>query len=187
MAYEFNTVKVLVAEDNAPMQELIRSLLITFGIENYIPAKNGEEAFQAFCKHNPDIVIADWMMNPIDGISLVRKIRTSSLSPNPFVPVILMTGFSEKRQVIEARDSGITEFLVKPFNARDLYRRLSQIIEKPRQFVRTENFFGPDRRRKSNDDYKGPLRRDEDDGYQAAYSSTDQVYIDMIPDTRKRG
>ena len=61
------------------------------------------------------------------------------------------------------RDAGVTEFLVKPFNARDLYRRIVQIIERPRQFVRSEDFFGPDRRRKRESNYAGPRRREEDD------------------------
>ena len=73
-----------------------------------------------------------------------------------------MTGFSEERRVINARDAGITEFLVKPFNTRDLYKRLYQIIEKPRQFVRCEEFFGPDRRRRSSSNYDGPGRRATD-------------------------
>lgn len=80
-------------------------------------------------------------MKPVDGISLTRRLRNDPLSPNQYVPVILMTGFSEKRRVMQARDVGVTEFLVKPFNARDLYRRIAQIIEKPRQFVRSEDFL----------------------------------------------
>ena len=102
------------------------------------------------------------MMGPLDGISFTRRVRNDPSSANQFTPVILMTGFTEKRRVMEARDAGITEFLVKPFNARDLYRRMAQIIEKPRQFVRSEDFFGPDRRRKSDKDYSGERRRGED-------------------------
>src|SRR6185295_5167920 len=125
-------------EDNQPMLEVTKALLMTFGVSNVIVAQNGEVGFKRFCESNPDIVIADWMMKPIDGIALTRQIRTDALSPNPYVPIILMTGFSEKRRVIQARDAGVTEFLVKPFNARDLYRRIAQLIERPRQFVRSE-------------------------------------------------
>lgn len=74
----------------------------------------------------------------------------------------MMTGFSSKLRVEGARDNGITEFLVKPFTAQDLYARVFQIIEKPRKFVDTGEFFGPDRRRKSGKGYEGPRRRDED-------------------------
>ena len=163
MAYQFNKISILIVEDNLPMMELTKSLLETFGIQYVDSAKDGAEGFQKFCQNNYDLVIADWMMKPMDGISLTRRIRNDPLSPNQFVPVILVTGFSEKRRVIQARDVGVTEFLVKPFNARDLYRRIAQIVEKPRQFVRSEDFFGPDRRRKRKSAYLGPKRREDDD------------------------
>lgn len=162
MSYQLEAIKVLVVEDNQPMLELAKSILGTFGVGMVYTSKNGEDGFRKFCEINPDLVIADWMMKPMDGISLTRRIRNDPASPNQFVPVILMTGFSEKRRVIQARDAGVTEFLVKPFNARDLYRRISQVIERPRQFVRSDDFFGPDRRRKREDVYYGPMRRDSD-------------------------
>lgn len=162
MNYHFDDVKILVVEDNQPMLEITKTLLATFGVGTIVGARDGEEGFREYCELDPDIVIADWMMKPVDGISLARRIRNDLRSPNPYVPIILMTGFSEMRRVIQARDAGVTEFLVKPFTARDLYKRITQIIERPRQFVRSEDFFGPDRRRKSSTEYTGPLRRETD-------------------------
>lgn len=162
MSYQFENIKVLIVEDNQPMLELAKSILMTFGVNDVDISKNGEDGFRKFCSNVPDLVVADWMMKPMDGISLTRRIRNDPSSPNQFVPVILMTGFSEKRRVFQARDAGVTEFLVKPFNARDLYRRITQVIEKPRQFVRSDDFFGPDRRRKKSEQYGGPQRRDTD-------------------------
>lgn len=159
MSYRFDDISILVVEDNQPMLEITKTLLTTFGVGTVHGAKDGDAGFEAYCKYKPDIVIADWMMKPVDGISLARRIRNDPASPNHFVPIILMTGFSEMRRVIQARDAGVTEFLVKPFTARDLFKRLTQIIERPRQFVRSEDFFGPDRRRKGADDYHGPMRR----------------------------
>lgn len=163
MSYQLQSIRVLIVEDNQPMLDLAKSILATFGVGMVYTAKNGEDGFKKFCDLNPDLVVADWMMKPMDGISLTRRIRNDAASPNQFVPVILMTGFSEKRRVIQARDAGVTEFLVKPFNARDLYRRISQVIERPRQFVRSEDFFGPDRRRIRTTAYHGPQRRETDD------------------------
>jgi two-component system chemotaxis response regulator CheY len=162
MTYQFDRLKVLVVEDNQPMLEIAKTLLLTFGVGEVLTARNGDEGFKVFCKEDPDIVIADWMMTPVDGITLTRRIRSELRSPNHYVPIILMTGFSEKRRVIQARDAGVTEFLVKPFTARDLYKRIAQLIERPRQFVRSEDFFGPDRRRKMAAEYAGPFRRDTD-------------------------
>ncbi len=144
------------------MLDLTRSLLEAFGVKTVYTAQDGEAGFHEYSRFQQDIIIADWMMKPMDGISLTRKIRNDPRSPNQFVPVILMTGFSERRRVIQARDAGVTEFLVKPFNARDLYRRINQAIERPRQFVRSESFFGPDRRRRAMKNYDGPLRRSTD-------------------------
>lgn len=159
-------ISVLVVEDNQPMLDIAKSLLLTFGVGHVIGASDGEMGFKRFCEYNPDIVLADWMMKPMDGMSFTRMIRNNEHSPNPYVPVILMTGFSERRRVLQARDAGVTEFLVKPFNARDLYKRIAQVIERPRQFVRSENFFGPDRRRlrpgAEPRQYPGPYRREND-------------------------
>lgn len=163
MSYQLHRISVLVVEDNQPMLDITKSLLVTFGVGHVIGAQNGDIGFKRFCEYNNDIIIADWMMKPTDGISFTRQVRNDSQSPNPYVPIILMTGFSEKRRVLQARDSGVTEFLVKPFNARDLYRRLVQVIERPRQFVRAPDFFGPDRRRKkAAGKYEGPFRRESD-------------------------
>lgn len=161
MAYQMHKISVLIVEDNLPMLEIAKSLLLAFGVGHVITAQNGEIGYKRYCEFNPDIVIADWMMKPVDGISLTRIIRNDPRSPNPYVPIILMTGFSEKRRVFQARDAGVTEFLVKPFNARDLYKRLVQVIERPRQYVKAEDFFGPDRRR-SHSSYDGPRRREND-------------------------
>ncbi|MCK5284186.1 MAG: response regulator [Alphaproteobacteria bacterium] len=173
MTYQFQKISVLVVEDNQPMLDLTKSLLNTFGVDSVYCTKHGKEGFRVFCQENPDLIIADWMMKPVDGISLTRRIRNDSKSPNQFVPVILMTGFSEKRRVVQARDAGVTEFLVKPFSARDLYRRVAQIIERPRQFIRSEDFFGPDRRRKKPKYYKGALRRESD------FDDADKYEVDI--------
>lgn len=151
-----------MVDDNHPMLEITKSLLLTFGVGQILTAKDGERAFELYLQYNPDLIITDWMMRPMDGITLAKKIRRDKESVNPYVPVILMTGFTERHRIFEARDQGITEILVKPFKARDLYKRLYQIIEKPRQFVKSDEFFGPDRRRRAPEDYNGARRRGED-------------------------
>lgn len=162
MAYQFDQISVLIVEDTQPTALMVRSILETFGVKKVFIARNGEDGFEMFCRHNTDIVIADWMMKPVNGIALTHMIRNEPASPNPFVPIILMTGFSEKNRVMEARDAGVTEFLVKPFFAKDLYKRIVQATERPRQYVRTQEFFGPDRRRVRDETYRGPRKRRED-------------------------
>lgn len=162
MAYELDSVKLLIVDDMAPMLSLIKSTLKIMGFHEIYTARDGEEAFELVCKHDPDLILTDWVMDPIDGLEFTKNVRKDPMTPNPYVPIIMMTGFSSKLRVEMSRDHGITEFIVKPFNAKDLYARIFQIIEKPRQFVDAGDFFGPDRRRKRGDNYQGPRRRNVD-------------------------
>jgi DNA-binding response OmpR family regulator len=85
-------------------------------------------------------------------------VRTDDDSPNMFLPIIMMTGHTERARIFSARDAGVTEFLAKPVTAKSLLMRLTNIIEHPRPFVRAKGYFGPDRRRRS-EEYAGPERR----------------------------
>lgn len=162
MAFHFEKLSVLVVEDTIPMLKLVSSVLDTLGVGNILTAANGEEGFNVFCSENPDIVITDWHMQPINGIELVQKIRLDKNSPNRTTPIVMMTGFSAMPRVAQARDTGVTEFLVKPFSANDLARRIAYVINKPRDFIETPDYFGPDRRRRKIENYKGPYRRSSD-------------------------
>jgi two-component system, chemotaxis family, chemotaxis protein CheY len=70
-----------------------------------------------------------------------------------------VTGHSEKKRVISARDAGVTEFLAKPISAKSLYHRILNIVINPRPFIKSKNYFGPDRRRNAAANYTGPERR----------------------------
>lgn len=148
MTYTFRSISVLVVENSEPMSDLTRDVLKSFGISVVHTTIGAEAGFKAFCKTKPDLVIVDWLEGTMNGVDLTKKIRTDEKSPNTFVPILLMTGFSQKRRVEKARDSGITEFLVKPFTAKALYQKIEYMIEKPRLFVLNNQYFGPDRRRK---------------------------------------
>jgi len=99
-------------------------------------------------------------MEPLDGIDFTRMVRTAPDSPNPFVPIIMLTAHSSMERVIQARDSGVNEFLAKPVTAKGLYNRIATVIESPRQFVRASEYFGPDRRR-SVKEFMGMDRRSD--------------------------
>lgn len=177
MAYNFSDLRVLVIEDNQPMLEITRSILFAFGVGEAYGVRNGEAGYKLYCEMDPDLIICDWMMQPMDGISFTRQVRTNPMSPNPFVPIILITGFSVKKRVMQARDAGVTEFLSKPFSAKDLYTRIVQVVERPRKYIRSYDFFGPDRRRNRPDsDYEGPKRRKNDEGRKTVSKSD----IDII-------
>jgi two-component system chemotaxis response regulator CheY len=101
-------------------------------------------------------------MQPMDGLEFTIQVRTSKESPNPQVPIIMVSGHTKIQQVQAARDSGITEFIVKPITTRDLLARLADISERPRPFVRSDSYLGPDRRRRNLENYAGPKRRQGD-------------------------
>ncbi len=191
MSYNLSQVKILLVEDMPPMLSLTTSILTMFGFQIVHGAKNVQEAYKLFCRNNHDLIITDWLMEPEDGLDLVRMVRRNEDTPNPYVPVILMTGYSDQTRVEMARDLGVTEFLMKPYSAHDMYMRIVQIIEKPRQFVDTGQFFGPDRRRRKNVDFYGIDRRDDVNkniGKEDALENKEEIEVvlrDMKNDLKK--
>ena len=163
MGATFDHLKALVVEDNAHMRVLLRSLLAALGLKDVREAANGSEAFALMRDMNPDLILTDLTMRPVDGIAFTREVRLSDQSPNPFVPVIMITGHTERHRVVSARDAGVTEFLAKPITAQALYLRIAEIVERPRPFVRCDAYFGPDRRRRVDPNFLGPWRRYDDE------------------------
>ena len=94
-----------------------------------------------------------------DGLELTQMIRQPGANANPYVAIIMLTGHSEKKRVASARDAGVTEFLAKPISAKGLYQRIVNVVANPRPFIKTKTYFGPDRRRNTNNAYIGPERR----------------------------
>ena len=158
----FENLKALIVEDNAHMRSLLRALLNSLGVKDISEASNGQMAIELLRERKSDLVLTDLAMKPMDGLELTRYIRNNDHSPNPFVPIIMISGHTEKYRVEAARDAGVTEFLAKPITAHDLFARVAEIVERPRAFVRCGKYFGPDRRRHRAEGYNGPWRRAED-------------------------
>ena len=154
-------LRVLVVDDNAAMRGIVRAVLGAFGCDNVLEADNAKRALSYLREDQIDLLICDWKMTPMDGMSLVKLLRDQEKSPNPFIPIIMLTAYAEPSRVREARDAGVTEFLVKPFSSEALFKRIQVVINRPRPFVRTKVFFGPDRRRRAAEDYAGPERRED--------------------------
>jgi len=158
----FELLKILMVDDNHHMRVLLTEILRAIGVKHLFEAADGAQALALLREQPIDIVMTDLAMQPLDGIDFVRLIRNSRDSPNPMVPVIMITGHSTTRRVAEARDVGVTEFLSKPVTARGVIERINRVVENPRPFVRTGDYFGPDRRRRQAPDYQGPYRRERD-------------------------
>ena len=162
MAAGLESLKALVVEDNTHMRSLLRALLNALGIKDVSEAIHGQAGLEALRDRKIDLVLTDLAMSPVDGLELTRYLRNDENSPNPFVPIIMITGHTERYRVEAARDAGVTEFLAKPITAHNLFARITEILERPRAFVRCDGYFGPDRRRQEIENYAGPRRRAEE-------------------------
>jgi CheY-like chemotaxis protein len=162
MSGGFETLKALIVEDNQHMRSLLRALLNSVGLTDISEASQGATAIELLRRRRPDLVLTDLAMKPMDGLQFTRYVRHDPQSPTPFVPIIMITGHTEKHRVEAARDAGVTELLAKPVTAGNLFARIAEIVERPRAFVRTDSYFGPDRRRHRTEGYSGPWRRAED-------------------------
>ena len=156
---DFNKLRFLVCDDNPHMRRILRTLLHSFGAREVYEAEDGATALEMYMNSAPDIVITDWSMPIFDGLELVQMIRQPESKGNPYAPIIMLSGHSEKRRVTMARDAGVTEFLAKPISAKSLYLRIISVVAHPRPFVKTKTYFGPDRRRNTTSSYLGPERR----------------------------
>ena len=125
MRYEL--LKILLVDDNHYMRVLLGEILRAIGVQHLFEANDGAEALQAMRNNAIDIVMTDLSMQPLDGIDFVRLLRNSPDSPNPMVPVIMITGHSTMQRVNEAREAGVNEFLAKPLTARGVIERLTPL------------------------------------------------------------
>lgn len=172
MAYRFDRVKVLVVDDNQHMRMLVSTILQAFGIKSIYECASAEEGWNILANHQCDLVFLDWVLDGMSGLDFTQKVRSDPQSPNPFVPIVMLTGHTSIERVRAARDAGVNEFLAKPVSAKAILTRLVSVIEHPRPFVRTKVYFGPDRRRRRDGAYHGPERRTDGADEQFAATGT---------------
>jgi two-component system chemotaxis response regulator CheY len=156
-------ISVLLVDDNSHMRSIIKELLRAVGIVHIFEAADPIEAFELIKTTQIDLILVDYSMPIVDGVEFTQMVRTSRDSPNPFIPIIMVTGHSERTRVNAARDAGVNEFLVKPVTAKNLIERIDAVANRGRQFVKCGTYFGPDRRRRAAPHFNGPLRRSTDD------------------------
>ncbi len=158
----FGELDFLVADASAHMRKLVRAMLTGFGANRVYEVGDGAAALEIVEGQMPHILICDIKMPIINGVELMRMIRNPDASENPYIPIIVATAQSQKKTIIQVRDSGATEALSKPFSITGLYRRVQNVVINPRKYVEVSNYFGPDRRRKADPAYSGPHRRHDD-------------------------
>jgi len=157
--YDFKHLRVLICDDSRQIRSLLKTFLSGFGVKEIEEAADTDTAFDEVKTFDPDLIITDWNMPPTSGLDFVKKLRLSEDSPNPYVPIIMLTGFTELYRVKQARDAGISSFLAKPLSAQSLYKRLVSVVDDQRPFVRDGKYFGPDRRTGRRGGFMGEDRR----------------------------
>lgn len=154
--YDLSRLNILLVEDNNYVRNILEDLLRSFEVGRVVTAVNGQDAIEALKTAAAaggagslgiDMVVSDLVMSPINGLLLLRWTRSAKDSPNRFMPFLMLSGAADQEYVRAARDLGVTEFLAKPFSAESVYKRILELIDYPRQFVATQQYFGPDRRR----------------------------------------
>ena len=155
---DLEQVAVLIVEDNLHFRTLIRTILQALGFEDIEEARDGAEALEVLSSFEADLAIVDWKMDGVDGLECVRRIRSEPVEVTKFLPIIMITGYTEESLAKQARDAGANDFLGKPISAKSLMSRIVSVLEDDRPFIKSEDFFGPDRRRKDGE-FDGEDRR----------------------------
>ncbi len=161
------SLKVLVVDDNLSIQRLIGDVLRAGGVGQVETAADGVRARDKIASWDPHIIFTDWQMPVMGGLELTRSIRLAAIQPdrripNPQAPVIIVTGNRSASDVEMARKAGVNEFVIKPFTPAALLSRIQLVLLRPRPFIVSADYIGPDRRRRVELSYSGPLRRTGD-------------------------
>jgi len=125
MAVDLN-MNVLIVDDYKTMLRIVRNLLKQLGFNNVEEATDGAMALQMLRAGNFGLIISDWNMEPMTGLQLLREVRADArLKPVPF---IMITAESKTENVVAAKEAGVSNYIVKPFNAETLKTKISSVL-----------------------------------------------------------
>ena len=119
-------MNVLIVDDYKTMLRIIRNLLKQLGFNNVEEATDGSMALQMLRQKNYGIVISDWNMEPMTGYQLLKEVRADSVLQA--LPFIMITAESKTENVVAAKQAGVNNYIVKPFNAATLQKKMAAVI-----------------------------------------------------------
>jgi len=117
---------ILVVDDYKPMLRIIRNLLKQLDFSNVDEATDGAEALQKLRDKDYGLVISDWNMEPMTGLQLVREVRSDKKLKT--LPFIMVTAESKTENVVAAKEAGVSNYIVKPFNAETLKQKIVSVL-----------------------------------------------------------
>jgi CheY-like chemotaxis protein len=175
-------LKVLVVDSRLFQRRLIAETLRGMGRVLVEYAEDGEQALMALSYCEPDLMVADWDIDGGDGLALVKRIRNGDAGDafKP-LPVIMITARGRTSDIERARNSGVDEFVVRPFSTATMLRRVKEVRARRREFVESSKYVGPCRRRRAlNQAYDGPRRRLFDQADKKADSPDVQIRKGLV-------
>src|SRR4030095_10569665 len=113
------------------------------GVRTVYEAPDGVAGLESIRTMGPDLVILDWEMPGLDGPGFTRMVRSPDTFPFPDVPIIMLTGHGERARVIEAMETGVNAFLLKPVSSKALRDRMIAVLARPRPMIRRGDYYGP--------------------------------------------
>jgi two-component system chemotaxis response regulator CheY len=119
-------MRVVIVDDYTTMLRILRNLLRQLEINNVEEANDGDTAYQLMQKNPPELVISDWNMVPVTGLDLLRKVRADAKLKH--IPFIMVTAESKTENVIAAKQAGVSNYIVKPFNADTLRAKIASVF-----------------------------------------------------------
>jgi CheY-like chemotaxis protein len=125
------STKVLLVDDEFYMRKVVRTLLMGIGVRTIYEAADGPAGLEQIRRLAPDVVILDWQMPGLDGPGFVRTVRSPATFCHPNVPIIMLTGHSERKRVLTAVELGVNAFLLKPVSSQALQERLLAVLASP--------------------------------------------------------
>ncbi|MEI7932965.1 MAG: response regulator [Alphaproteobacteria bacterium] len=159
--YARHLERVLLVDPHAASARLLHELLKDLGAKHIRVEGATKGAMIAAREADPQIIFTEFSGEALDGLEFTRQLRRSDLNCRE-APIIMMTAEATAASIIGSRDAGVHEFLRKPYNIKDLVRRLDAVILKSRDWVEAVRYVGPDRRRFNSGDYQGPRKRKSD-------------------------
>lgn len=125
MSVDYN-MSILIVDDYKTMLRIIRNLLRQLNFTNVDEASDGTEALHMLGQKDFELIISDWNMEPMTGLQLLREVRKSDRFKH--IPFIMITAESKAENVVAAKQAGVSNYIVKPFNAETLKTKLSSVL-----------------------------------------------------------
>ena len=119
-------MKILLVDDSRTIRNIQKNVLAEIGHTDIMEAGDGVEGLSRIAADRPDLILVDWNMPNMDGITMVKKVREQDKS----LPMIMVTTEAEKGRVLEAIKAGVNNYVVKPFTAETLAEKIKQTMDK---------------------------------------------------------